>query len=707
MATEAQFFNRELSWIEFNRRVLDEAMSRKHPLLERMKFAAIVSSNFDEFFMVRVASLQDQVTAGYSKSDGSGLSPQEQLQAVYENAHQTVDDLYRCFFSTLLPALEKAGVIFRSRHQLSETEKAFLDNYFQEKVYPVLTPLVVDASRPFPLIFNKSLNIALLLANDEEEAEPVFATVQVPAVLGRFVTLPDNNSKRSFILLEELIRLFLDSLFRGHQVLASGCYRVTRNADLELDEDEAEDLLSSIKESLKKRKWGEVIRLEIEKNMDHRLVEILQENLEVLPAGIFALENPLDLTFLMKIYGLPGLERHRFKALKPQLPKIFREENDIFQAISQGDILIHHPYESFNPVVELVRQAANDPGVLAIKQTLYRVSGQSPLVNALVEAAENGKQVTVLVELQARFDEQNNILWAKRLEKAGCQVIYGIHGLKTHGKMLLVVRMEDEGIKRYVHLGTGNYNDVTASLYEDLGFFSANPLVGADASALFNLISGYSQLADMHKFYVAPFNLRQRTVSLIRQEAENARQGRPAKIIAKMNSLVDTEIITELYAASRAGVEIQLIVRGICCLRPGLPGISETITVRSLVGRFLEHSRIFFYQNDGKELIFLSSADWMPRNLDRRLEILFPIEDLHLKKELGSILQATWQDNVNARVLNPDGSYSRMERRGRESFDTQSYFYRRAVQTAKEKTEADPFAKSLAVYSHHHEENPD
>ena len=478
MAIEAQFFNRELSWIEFNRRVLEEAQSRKHPLLERIKFAAIVSSNFDEFFMVRVASLQDQVTAGYLQADSSGLSPQKQLEAVFTNAHQTVDDLYDCFNSTLLPALDKAGIVFRSPSQLSDAEKAYLDNYFREKVYPVLTPLVVDASRPFPLIFNKSLNIALLLANEDAEEAPVFATVQVPAVLGRLVPLPDSSGRQSFILLEDLIRLFIDALFCGHQILAAGCYRVTRNADLELDEDEAEDLLSSIKESLKKRKWGEVIRLEIEPGLDGRLQAILEENLEVPAAGIFSLGNPLDLTFLMKVYGLPGLERYKFKPLKPQLAKVFREENDIFQAISHGDILIHHPYESFEPVVELVRRAANDPGVLAIKQTLYRVSGKSPLVNALVEAAENGKQVTVLVELQARFDEQNNILWAKRLEKAGCQVIYGIHGLKTHGKMLLIVRMEDDGIKRYVHLGTGNYNDVTANLYEDLGFFSASPLVG-------------------------------------------------------------------------------------------------------------------------------------------------------------------------------------------------------------------------------------
>jgi len=696
MSKEALFFNRELSWIEFNRRVLDEAQSRRHPLLEKVKFAAIVSSNFDEFFMVRVASLQDQVIAGYQGTDASGLNPREQLQAVYQNAHQAVDDLYCCYFDALLPAMAKIGLLFHQPDQLDAAGKNFLDNYYREKVYPVLTPLVVDASRPFPLIFNKSLNIAILLAKESAEEGPVFATVQVPAVLGRFIPLPEGDG---FILMEDVIRHYLASLFRGHRILAAATYRVTRSADLDLDEDEAEDLLSSIKESLKKRKWGEVVRLEIEKGMDSRLVEILRENLEAPQAGIFSLANPLDLTFLMKFYGLPGLEKHRFKVRKPQPVRIFREHSDIFQAISQEDILIHHPYQSFDPVVELVRQAANDPGVLAIKQTLYRVSGNSPLVRALVEAAENGKQVTVLVELQARFDEQNNIIWANRLEQAGCQVIYGVHGLKTHGKMLLVVRMEEDGIRRYVHMGTGNYNDVTAALYEDLGFFTVNPLIGADASALFNLISGYSQLADMHKLHIAPFNLRQRIVSLIRQEGENARQGRPALIIGKMNSLVDEEIISELYQASQAGVEIRLIVRGICCLRPGLPGISQGITVRSLVGRFLEHSRIFFFQNDRQEQVFLSSADWMPRNLDRRLEILFPVEDLRLKAEIKLILQKIWQDTVNARLLHPDGTYTRMTGRGRDAFDAQDYFYRQAVLAGKERD--GQFSRTLAVYSHH------
>ncbi|ATW26299.1 RNA degradosome polyphosphate kinase [Candidatus Formimonas warabiya] len=700
----SNFFNRELSWIEFNKRVLEEAQGRRHPLLERLKFASIVSSNFDEFYMIRVASLQDQVLAGFREPDGSGMTPAQQLEAISGMVHETVEVLYQCFNESLVPALKKEGIHLLRAPDLTAEQKANLAQFYQKTVYPVLTPLVVDQSRPFPLINNRSLNIALLLSNDEEEGEPLFATVQVPSVLGRLVQVPVSEGRKSFVFLEDVIKLFLPTLFSGHQILAAGCFRVTRNADLDMEEEGAEDLLDTIKESLRKRKWGGVIRLEIEKEMDANLVHMLKEQLEVPSEGIFPLNHPLDLTFLMNLYGLEGFEHLKQRPLQPQIPPFFQQGGELFKAIGESDLLVHHPYESFDPVVEMVKQAANDPHVLAIKQTLYRVSGNSPLVNALAEAAENGKQVTVLVELKARFDEENNILWAKRLEQAGCHVIYGIKGLKTHGKLLLVVRMEEDGIKRYMHMGTGNYNDFTAKLYEDLGFFTANPCFGADASILFNLISGYSELTDMYKLSVAPFNLRQRFIQLIRQEAEYARQGKPARILAKLNSLVDGEIISELYAASQAGVEINLIVRGICCLRPGIAGLSENISVRSIVGRFLEHSRIYLFHNNQKEIILLSSADLMPRNLDRRLEILFPIEDEQLKSRVKKILETYLQDNVNARILNPDGSYRRVEKRGRRALDCQDYFRRMAVHRSQDMDDEE-IEKILTVYAPKDKEN--
>lgn len=675
MISLKNFINRELSWLEFNQRVLEEAQDNSNPLFERLKFLSISNSNLDEFFMVRVASLKDQIDANFNEADFSGLSPVEQMKKISNRVHLMVEDQYNCFNRSIIPALKKEKLFFKKTDKYTQTEIEFIRNYYNKNVYPVLTPMLVDKSRPFPLILNKSLNIALLLDNKGKDAEPLFATIQVPSVLQRIVELPGEQSGRVFVFLEDIIKLFISELFSGHKILSMGCYRITRNADLSFDEEEAEDLLDAIHESVKMRKWGSAIRLEIESGMDDRLVKDLKEELEIGNSSIYNISGPLDLTFLMKFAGIPGYEELRFPRFDAAIPPVFNKEENIFNVISEGDVLVHHPYESFSCVVDMVKAASEDPDVLAIKQTLYRVSGNSPIIQALVQAAENGKQVTVLVELKARFDEENNIQWANRLEQAGCHVIYGLVGLKTHCKILLVVRREEDGIKRYVHLATGNYNDVTANIYTDIGLFTANPYYGADASKLFNSLSGYSQLENMYKFSVAPITLRSKFLKLISRETENAISGGRAKIIAKVNSLVDKEIIEALYAASTAGVDIELIVRGICCLRPGVQGLSERITVRSIVGRFLEHSRIYYFYNNGNEEVYLSSADWMNRNLDRRVELLFPIEDHNNIKKIKEILKVYLKDSVKARILNKNGVYTRVDKRGKEIINSQETFY--------------------------------
>ncbi|NLD47739.1 MAG: polyphosphate kinase 1, partial [Clostridiaceae bacterium] len=574
-------------------------------------------------------------------------------------------------------------IFFLKPRDLNEKQKMFVEDFYKKTVYPVLTPMVVDKSRPFPLILNKSLNIALLFNRKEEEVEMVFGMVQVPSVLDRIVMLPSKTDEKCFILLEDIIKMYIDTLFTGHDIITMACYRITRNTDQGLDEEEAEDLLEAIEQFIKKRKWGVAIRLEIESGMADELLEILMEELEVPHETIYEIKGPLDLTFLMKVSSLPGYDHARYPAFRHQpVPELLNDEN-LFDVIASKDILLHHPYQSFDPVISLVRQAANDPKVLAIKQTLYRVSGNSPIVEALAQAAENGKQVTVLVELKARFDEQNNINWAKQLEMAGCHVIYGLVGLKTHCKILLVVRMEENGIKRYVHLSTGNYNDITAKFYTDIGLFTSSPYFGADASALFNMLSGYSRLTRMYKLSVAPIDLRNKFISLIRQETENAAKGRKAKIIAKINSLVDEEIINELYEASKKGVEIELLVRGICCLRPGIKGLSENINVRSIVGRFLEHSRVFYFYNDGDEAVYLSSADWMGRNLDRRVEALFPVDDPEIVSKLKEFLKICLKDTEKARILDRDGNYLKVDKRGKGTFNSQNHFCKLAVKEAQ------------------------
>lgn len=689
------YTNRELSWILFNKRVLSEARDKHIPLFERLKFLSITASNLDEFFMIRVASLKDMVHAGYTKPDIAGLNPSEQLKMLNEATHDLVNQQYSTYNRSLLPLLLSSGLRLVEHHEdLTAKEAAYADKYFEENVYPVLTPMAVDSSRPFPLIRNKTLNIGALVKKKEGKAEKEsktakdgkaekggkaeleFATVQVPSVLPRIIPIPsEKEGEKAVILLEEIIERNIEKLFLNYHIVCASPFRIMRNADLTIEEDEAEDLLKEIEKQLKKRQWGQAIRLEVESGIDKRLLKIIKDDLSIEGEDIYQIDGPLDLTFLMKMYGLEGFSHLKETAyLPPQPVPELPEDCNIFDEIRKGDILLHHPYQSFAPVVNFIKTAAKDPDVLAIKQTLYRVSGNSPIIAALAQAAENGKQVSVLVELKARFDEENNIVWAKMLEKAGCHVIYGLVGLKTHSKITLVVRKEEDGICRYVHLGTGNYNDATAKLYTDVGMFTCSRLIGEDATAVFNMLSGYSEPRTWNKLSIAPLWLKDRFRYLIKREKEYARAGRPAHIIAKMNSLCDKDIIEALYEASAAGVKIELIIRGICCLKVGIPGISENISVRSIVGNFLEHSRIFYFENDGSPEMYCASADWMPRNLERRVEILFPVEEIELRKKLMHILEGELKDTVKAHVLKPDGSYDKVDKRGKAIYNSQLEF---------------------------------
>ncbi len=679
----AYYDNRELSWLKFEHRILNEARDKSIPLLERLKFISIVSSNLDEFFMVRVASLKDMVHAKYKKKDMAGMTAMQQLEAINEKTKELVDLQYSTYNRSLAPLMHTNHIrIIDSYETLIEEQAAFVDRYFEENVYPVLTPMAVDASRPFPLIRNKTLNIAALLKKKENDIE--FATVQVPSVLPRIVQIPGSyTDEKCFILLEQIIEKNIDKLFLNYEVLCAYPYRIMRNADLTIDEEEAEDLLKEIQKQLKRRQWGEVIRLEVEHGIDKKLLNILKAELKVANQDVFKINGPIDLTFLMKMYGIEGCDHLRNKPYLPQrVPEIAPGE-DIFEAIKKGDILLRHPYQTFDPVVDFIKQAASDPSVLAIKQTLYRVSGHSPIIASLAQAAENGKQVSVLVELKARFDEENNIVWAKKLEQAGCHVIYGLVGLKTHSKIALVVRKEEDGIRRYVHLGTGNYNDSTAKLYTDCGIFTCNEAIGQDATAVFNMLSGYSEPPSWNRLTLAPIWLRSKFEKMIAREIKYAKMGRPAHIMAKMNSLCDEGIIRALYEASAAGVKIQLVVRGICCLKTGIPGISDNIEVRSIVGNFLEHSRIYYFLNDGNEEIYMASADWMPRNLDRRVEILFPVLDEKLQKKVKHILEIELSDTLKAHVMNAEGNYEKIDKRGKVLLSSQQYFCEEAVKEAE------------------------
>ena len=667
------FYNRELSWLKFNLRVLKEAMVKEAPLLERLKFVAISASNLDEFFMVRVAGLWSNYDNGIEKRDASGLSVKEQLDAISEAAHAQVRTQTK-YLMALMAEMDAVGLHFRRVGDLSEMGRDWLEEYYREVVYPVLTPMAVDASRPFPFLANKTLNLAVELV--KADGEHSMGLIQVPSVLDR-ITEVVPEGRRTFVFLEDIIASHCNDLFKGCHILDLVPFRVTRDSDLDIEEEDSVDLMKEVEESLRKRKRGVTVRLELFKTNNTRIKKFLEENLDVTDMEVYEINGALDPTCFFKFTGMKGMWPWLYEPFVPQRPLELPEDGDLFAAIREKDILLHHPYESFDPVVKLVSDAADDPQVLAIKQTLYRVSGNSPIVAALARAAENGKQVTVLVELKARFDEENNILWARRLEKAGCHVIYGLVGLKTHAKIILIVRREDNGIKRYLHLGTGNYNDSTAKLYTDLGLMTANDEFGSDASAFFNLLSGYSEPPVWNKLVMAPLGLREKIYALIDNEIEMVKAGKPGHIIAKMNSLIDQPVIQKLYEASAAGVHIDLIVRGICGLRTGIEGISENITVRSIVGRQLEHSRIFWFANGGEEQLYLSSADWMPRNLNDRVELFFPIETEEHIQRIKGLLDLYLRDNVGAHMMQSNGTYRRV-RNKLEPVSVQSTLYEMA-----------------------------
>ncbi|MEW6729832.1 MAG: polyphosphate kinase 1 [Acidobacteriota bacterium] len=669
-------FNRELSWIEFNRRVLEEALDRRRPLLERLKFLAIFSTNLDEFFMIRVSALTQQAESEVTILSPDGMSPAEQLVEISKRLRPLIDQQMSILRDEVLPELERAGIRIIAYERLTPVERAEIDEYFHKNIFPVLTPLAVDPSHPFPYISNLSLNLAVLVAGpDDEEMPPRFARIKVPPVVPRLLPVSGSGPGHQFVLLEQVISANLSTLFPEMNVIACYPFRTTRNAEIEIEEDEASDLLKMIEQQLRQRRFGSCVRLEVDTSMPPVMVNYLRRALDLEETDFYTINGPLNVPDLLALYKLdyPTLKDPAFT---PAIPSVLTTEENIFDILKRQDIMLHHPYDSFNPVVDFISAAAADPKVLAIKQTLYRTSGDSPIVSALIAASETGKQVAVIVELKARFDEENNIIWARKMERAGVHVVYGLLGVKTHGKVALVVRQEAGMIRRYVHLGTGNYNPTTAKVYTDIGILTCNPEIGADVSELFNYLTGYSHQRRYRKLLVAPINLRERMIELIERETEHHRSGRPARIIAKLNSLTDTKVIRALYEASQAGVSIDLIVRGICCLRPGLPGLSDTVRVISIVGRFLEHSRIFYFANGGQEELYLGSADWMQRNMDRRIEIVFPIEDERIKQRIkNEILEISLMDNMGARLLHPTGSYERLRPRdGEEGIDSQAIF---------------------------------
>ncbi|MBD2438059.1 polyphosphate kinase 1 [Nostoc sp. FACHB-110] len=671
------YFNRELSWLEFNRRVLSEALDTRTPLLERLKFTAIFSSNLDEFFMVRVAFLKEQVKAQFSQQSIDGLTPQQQLEAIYQCLHPMVIEQHRYFEQVLKPEMVSHGIHLLNYVDTTTEQRSYLQKLFQKKIFPVLTPLAVDPSHPFPLMANLSLNLAVVV-KAPNTGEEKFARVKVPNILPRFISLPQelqpNNGKVNYwtgVAIEQVIAHNIEALFPGMIIKEYHLFRLTRDADLELAEEEADDLLLAIQQELRKRHFGgSVVRLEIQPSMPTAVRQMFMSEMELTESDIYEIDGLLNLKDLMSLMKLP-LPQLKDPAWTPIIPSRLRhfhqpskianidgEENNIFSVIQQKDLLLHHPYESFSSSVELfIAQAARDPHVLAIKMTLYRTSGDSDIISSLIAAAESGKQVAVIVELKARFDEENNITWANKLEQSGVHVVYGLVGLKTHTKIVLVVRQESDNIRRYVHIGTGNYNAKTANLYTDVGLLSCREDLGADLTDLFNYLTGYSCQEAYRKLLVSPVNMRTRIIDLIHREITHSQNGNSGHIIAKMNSLVDAEIIKTLYEASQAGVKIDLIVRGICCLRPGVSELSEKINVISVIGRFLEHSRIFYFENNGQNEVYIGSADWMPRNLDRRVEAVTPVEDVEIAQNLKNILTILWLDNRQAWELQSDGSY--------------------------------------------------
>ena len=671
------YSNRELSWLEFNHRVLEEALDEGVPLLERLKFLGIVSSNLDEFFMVRVSAVKRQIDAEAVEPTPDGMPPLEVDEAISRRVHRMVAEEYAAFNRRIRPALKTAGIVFARPDELPPVQRKQLERRFTSEIFPILTPMAVDSGHPFPMLLNANLYIAAVLAPgaNRKIRGGRLAFVQVPGVLGRFIELPSAGSRTLMVFLEDVIMDNIASVFQGYNVTASYPLRVTRDADLTIDEEGAEDLLKAIEYQLKRRPRGSAVRLEIDQDAPGPLVDHLAKTLSLARRDIYLIDGPIDLKPFMRL--APQIDRPDLKdPVFPPVPTaVAGDKSSIFRRISRGDVLVHHPYDSFDVVVDFLEAAADDPDVLAIKQTLYRTTGDSAVVKALVRAAQNGKEVTALVELMARFDEETNIEWAKALEEAGANVIYGLMGLKTHCKAALVVRRESGGIKRYVHVSTGNYNEVTARVYTDLGLFTADEDFGSDASALFNVITGYSEPSRFSKFEVAPIGLRERLIHLINRERDRAKSGAGSRIIAKMNSLVDRAIIDALYDASSAGVRIDLLCRGICCLRPGVKGKSDTIRVTSIVDRFLEHSRVFYFYNGGQEEYYLSSADWMPRNLDRRIELMFPVQDDVLKSRLREILDVELADTVKARCLLADGTYRRKS--GKSALRSQEELYKR------------------------------
>jgi len=673
-------FNREVSWLCFNNRVLEEALDQSHPLLERLKFLSIFSTNLDEFFMIRVSGLKQQIDEGVTELSFDGLTATAQLKLIADKLRPLVSDQMRCLKNEILPELSTNGIVITPYRALSDRERRSLNAYFLENVFPVLTPQAVDPSHPFPYISNLSLNLGVMIEPSNEVASsaagsggPRFARVKVPPIVPRLVPVGDSGAE--FTLLEELIAANINVLFPGMRVGEFHLFRVTRDADIEIREDEANDLLRVMEQELRKRRFGTAVRLEVASTMPQEMVRYLESSLGLSSDDVYTIEGPLNVPDLMALYKQDKPEM-KDKPLLASLPAPFRTGEPLFDIIKRHDILVHHPYNSFSTVVDFINTAAIDPDVLAIKMTLYRTGQDSPIVRALMEASERGKQVAVLVELKARFDEEKNIEWARQLERAGVHVVYGLLGLKTHCKLALVVRREADTLRRYVHIGTGNYNPTTARIYTDMGLFTSNPQIGADATELFNYLTGFSRQTEYRRLIVAPVNMRDRLIGFIEREMEHHKAGRPARIIAKINSLTDTKIIRKLYEASQTGVPIDLIVRGVCSLRPGVPGLSDTIDVISIVGRFLEHSRILYFANGGEEDIYIGSADWMLRNIDRRVELLAPIEDPRLKKHLKEeVLDVCLRDNVKARRLLLNGNYQRIPcPDGNERIDSQSRF---------------------------------
>ncbi|VVM33402.1 RNA degradosome polyphosphate kinase [Terribacillus sp. AE2B 122] len=689
LSNPKNYNNRELSWLAFNERVLEEALDDRNPLLERLKFLSIFSSNLDEFFMVRVAGLKDQVKAGFNRPENkAGMTPKQQLQKIGAKAHRLVEMQNSLFQDVIIPELKEEKVELLNMEQLSSAQLLRLETYFEEEIFPVLTPMAVDAYRPFPMLLNKSLNLAVSLLDEhelDESAQQKTAIVQVPAVLDRFIQLEDTKEDElHFVLLEDIISHYSYKLFRGYQIKSVTVFRITRNADMTIHEEGARDLLKEIEKELKKRKWGAAIRLEIPKQeYDYKMITFLTETLDIHRKDVYEIDGPIDMTRMMQFYKLIAAKREHlvYETLIPQPPAEIGTDENLFDAINDRDIFLHHPYESFEPIVDFVSKAADDPDVLAIKQTLYRVSGDSPIIDALKRAAEKGKQVTVLFELKARFDEENNVQWAKELEKSGCHVIYGMTHLKTHSKITLVVRKKHTRIERFVHLGTGNYNDQTAKLYTDMGLFTSKRKFGIDATNFFNYLSGYTEKPTFHHLSVAPFDIRSDIISMIDEEIRLHKRHGNGRIIMKMNSITDKPIIQKLYEASIAGVQIDLIIRGICCLRPGIKGVSENIRVRSIVGRYLEHTRIYYFHHNGEEKIQLSSADMMTRNMEKRVEILFPIFDGPIKRRIRGILDVMLRDNSKAREQDENGVYHYVTRGDQEELvDSQLILFNEAYQ---------------------------